>query len=96
MFKQGSFGMGYYSDESKLDLKLTKHLTAVADATPVTLQLEDLIASEPVEKASHDDVPESCPRRRRASTGRNSKGGGLEFGWPSDDSLVANSTFHVS
>ena len=88
--------MGYYRDEFKLDLNLARHIPAVADAAPVVIQLEDLIASKPVEKANHVDEPETCLRRRRTSTGRKSKGGGLEFEWPSDDSLAANSTFHVS
>lgn len=95
VFKRGSFGIGYYRDEFKLDLKLAMHLTAVADAAPVAIQLEGQIASKPVEEPSHDDEPETCPKRRRTSTGRKSKGGGLEFEWPSDDSLAANSTFHV-
>ena len=95
-FKRGPLGMGYYRDEFKLDLNLAKQLPAVADAAPVVIQLEDLIASTPIEKASHDDEPETCPRRRRTSTGRKSKGGGLEFERPSGDSLAANSTYHVS
>ena len=48
VFKRGPLGMGYYRDEFKLDLKLAKHLTAVADAAPVSIMLEDLIASKPV------------------------------------------------
>ena len=49
-----------------------------------------------MEKANRDDEPETCPRRKRTSTGRKSKGGGLEFEWPSDDSVAVKSTFHVS
>ena len=75
VFKRGPLGMGYYRDEFKLDLKLAKHPPAVADAAPVTIRLEDVIASKPTEKASQDDEPETCPRRRRTSTGRKSKWG---------------------
>ena len=58
MFKRSPLGMGYQRDEFKLDLNLARHIPAVADAAPVVIQLEDLIASTPVEKANHDDEPE--------------------------------------
>lgn len=55
VFKRGPVGMGYYRDEFKLELNFARHIPAVADAAPFTLQLEDLIAEEPVMKACRDD-----------------------------------------
>jgi len=45
---------------------------------------------------AHDDEPDTCPRRKRTSTGRKGKGEGLELEWPSDDSLTAGSKFNVT
>ena len=64
VFKRWPLGMGYYKDVFKLEIKLVKHLPAVADATPVIVQLDDVTANGPPKKASQDDEPETCPRRR--------------------------------
>ena len=88
--------MGYYRDVFKLEINLGERLPAAADAAPVALQLSEIIVEGPSAKAGVVDELETCPRRKRSSTGRKSKGGGLGFEWPSDDSLTASSTFHAS
>ena len=88
--------MGYYRDVPKLEIKLVQHLPAAADAAPLVIKLDEVIVKDPPKKADKEDEPETCPIRKRTSTGRKSKGEGMYFKWPSDDSLAATSTFHRS
>ena len=96
VFKLGPRGLGYYRDVPKIAIMRMQHLPAVADAPPVVLQLDQIIAERTPKNTAHSDEPETCPRRKRTSTGRRSKGDGLDYEWPCDDSLTARSTFHVS
>ena len=82
VFKRGPLGMGYYRDVFKLEINLVEHLPAAADAAPVTLQLNEIMVEGPSAKAGVVDEPDTCPRRKRSSTGRQSKCGGLGFEWP--------------
>jgi len=43
VFKRGSCGLGYYRDGFKVNLSVTTLLPAVADVSPVTLKLSELI-----------------------------------------------------
>ena len=97
VFKRGPLGMGYYRDIFKLNINLVSLLPAVADAAPIALQLNEVIIISDVHgKGNREEEPDTCPRRKRTRTGRKSKGDGLDFEWPSDDSLTASSTFHRS
>jgi hypothetical protein len=95
VFKRGHLGVGYYRDEFVLNLKLMDHVSAAADAIPITISLDKIIPNGNTEATRTEDEPDTCPRRKRTSTGRKSKGEGLDMEWPSDDSLAANSTFHA-
>lgn len=75
VFKRGPLGLGYYRDEFKLDLSLAEDLTAKADAAPVTVKLEDLLASKPDEKTRHVDEPETCPREETYEHGQEEQRG---------------------
>ena len=79
VFKRGPLGMGYYRDVPKLEIKFVQHLPAAADAAPAIIQLDEVIAKGAPKKAGQDDEPETCPRRKRTSMGRKSKGGELGF-----------------
>ena len=94
VFKRGSCGLGYYRDGFKMNLCLTTLLPAVADVSPVTLKLGELIEGNLDDKGAGraDDPPDTCPRRKRTKTGRKGKGEGLGHVWPSDNSLAASST----
>ena len=88
--------MGYYRDSFKFEVNLALRLPAVADAAPVCLKLADLISTGQAKGAPKSDEPETCPRRKRTSTGRKAEGERLEPVWPSDNSLSASSKFHAS
>ena len=91
----GGPGVGYYRDKFKLNLRLVDHITAEADAAPVTVKLE-FLSDKTAATTRQNEEPDTYPRRKRTSTGRRSNGEGLDIEWPSDDSLAANSTFHVA
>lgn len=95
VFKSGPQGLGYYRDVLKLQLRLANQLPAVADSVPVQIGLSGLIplSSEKENNEKHS-TPETCPRRKKTSTGRRSEGEGFSIECPSDDSLVAQSKFH--
>ena len=46
VFKRGPLGLGYYRDVFKLDINLATLLPAAADATPIVLQLNEVISSD--------------------------------------------------
>ena len=78
----------------KLELKVQTHLAVLADCAPIQVSLDDLMPSV-ASTATRPDEPDTCLRRKRTSIGRKSKGECLEFEWPSDDSMSAQSTVHV-
>ena len=55
VFKRGSCGMGYYRDGFKMNLCLTTLLPAVADVSPVTLKLSELIGDNSKDKEEDED-----------------------------------------
>jgi len=79
VFKRGPCGMGYYRDGFKMNLCLTTLLPAVAEVNPVTLKLDELIEGDLDAKVAGrvNDSPDTCPTRKRTTTGRKSKGEGL-------------------
>ena len=46
VFKRGPLGLGYYRDIFKLDINLAALLPAAADATPIVLQLNEVISHD--------------------------------------------------
>ena len=96
VFKRGPQGMGYYRDVPKTAISLVQMLPAVADASPIVLQLDQVIPERKAKHPTRSEEPDTCPRRKRTSTGRKSKGEGLDLEWPCDASLTAASTFHVA
>ena len=96
VFKLGPRGLGYYRGMPKTTVSLMQLLPATADAAPVVLQFDRVVGEQMPKGPTSKDEPETCPRRKRSSTGRKSKGDGLGFEWPCDASLTAASKFHVS
>ena len=96
VFKLGPRGLGYYRDMPKTTVSLMQLLPAAADASPVVVQLDRVVGEQTPKGPTSKDEPETCPRRKRSSTGRKSKGDGLGFEWPCDASLTAAYKFHVS
>ena len=84
VFKLGPNGLGYYRDCFKMEINLAALLPAVAGAAPVVLRLDEIVNGEH-KKGHREDEPDTCRRRRNATTGRKSVGEGLSIGWPSDD-----------
>lgn len=60
------------------------------------LQPNEVISRDSSGKGNQEEELETYPRRKRTSIGRKSKGEGLDREWPSDNSLIASSTFHRS
>ena len=49
-FKLGPRGLGYYRDVPKIDIRLMQHLPATADASPIVLQLDQIITEQTPKK----------------------------------------------
>ena len=96
VFKRGALGLGYYKDTFNTNIYLASLLPAIADVTPMVLQLDEVVGSKPQGKGGMEEEPHTCPRRKKTRTGRKGIGAGLGLEWPSDDSLAASSTFHRS
>ena len=60
-FKRGPLGMGYYRDIFKMEFNLAMHLPAAADATPVIIQMNEVVGSGPHKKVGQDEEPDTCP-----------------------------------
>ena len=72
VFKRGPLGLGYYRDIFKLDINLATLLPAAADAAPIVLQLNEVISRDSHGTTYQDEEPDTCPRRKRTNTCRNS------------------------
>ena len=95
VFKSGPQGLGYYRDVWRLELRLANHYPVVVDCVPVQVELSGLLPRRfGKENNETHSIPETCPRRKKTSTGRRGEGEGLSIEWPSDDSLAAQSKFH--
>ena len=86
-------GQGYYRDDKKVILSLVEHINAEAEAAPIILRLDEVISKKSAANKKRKEEPDTCPRRKRTTTGRRGEGIGLDIEWPKDDSLAARSSF---